>query len=348
MGVSLYDILGVAPKATAAEIQAAYEDKTADGRALDASRSMALKEAFKVLSNPQRRAAYDQSLRSRTYERARAVAAEEEGAGWGRKALIAAAVALLAGGAWYSLKRPAAPAPKPVAVRPVPLPSTGSEAAVQPTAARDTGAPLSPEQLYAAVAPSIMRINVSRRDGSPVALGTGVVVEPDTVVTNCHVALSGDQVQVRDQQQALLPASIVVADEEFDLCKLRVSGLSAKPVSIGASTQLNVGQKVFAIGSPQGLDLTLSDGLVSSLRETPYGTVIQTTAPVSPGSSGGGLFDQRGRLVGIITFQMRSGQNLNFAIPVEWIDKMTNRRSDAWREQGAGPSARPTGDGQRD
>lgn len=345
MGLSLYDILGIAPRATPAEIQAAYDDKTAEGRPLDSARRIALKEAFGVLSNPQRRAAYDQSLRSRSHQRARAVAAEEAGSGWAGKALAAAALVIVAAGAWYTLKRPAAPAPAPVIVRTAPLKAPAPNVAAEPAAVRDSGAPMTPEQLYAAVAPSIMRINVSRRDGSPTALGTGVAIEPDTVITNCHVAQAGDVVQVRDQQ-ALLPASIVVADEEFDLCKLRVHGLSARPVTLGASTQLNVGQKVFAIGSPQGLDLTLSDGLVSSLREGPAGTFIQTTAPVSPGSSGGGLFDQRGRLVGIITFQMRSGQNLNFAIPVEWIDKMSNRRSEAWREP-ASP-ARPTGDGARD
>ena len=85
---------------------------------------------------------------------------------------------------------------------------------------------------------------------------------------------------------------------------------------------MQVGQKVYAIGSPQGLDLTLSDGMVSSLREGEDGTFIQTTAPISPGSSGGGLFNERGVLVGIVTFQMRSGQNLNFAIPADWIERM--------------------------
>jgi hypothetical protein len=93
--------------------------------------------------------------------------------------------------------------------------------------------------------------------------------------------------------------------------------------------QLRIGQRVYAIGAPQGLELTISEGIVSSLREVPGGSVIQTTAPISPGSSGGGLFDLSGRLVGIMTFQHRYGQNLNFALPADWIAGMQTRRASA-------------------
>jgi hypothetical protein len=80
-----------------------------------------------------------------------------------------------------------------------------------------------------------------------------------------------------------------------------------------------VGERVYAIGAPEGLELTLSEGLVSGLRSRGNFRVIQTTAPVSHGSSGGGLFDSQGKLVGITTFSFHEGQNLNFAIPTEWI-----------------------------
>lgn len=79
-------------------------------------------------------------------------------------------------------------------------------------------------------------------------------------------------------------------------------GLDAPAAVLGRVANLRVGQKVDAIGSPRGLDLTLSDGLVSSLRETPDGPQIQTSAPISPGSSGGGLFTEDGQLVGIVTY----------------------------------------------
>ncbi len=94
-----------------------------------------------------------------------------------------------------------------------------------------------------------------------------------------------------------------------------------------ATFDAKVGQRVYAIGAPQGLELTLSEGLISALRGTDKGAIIQTTAPVSPGSSGGGLFNSSGQLVGIVTFQRKSGQNLNFALPAAWISDMSNRDS---------------------
>jgi S1-C subfamily serine protease len=104
-----------------------------------------------------------------------------------------------------------------------------------------------------------------------------------------------------------------------------VPGLGAPAVAIGSADTLRTGQKVFAIGAPQGLELTISDGIVSGMRELPQGRVIQTTAPISPGSSGGPLFDTYGRLVGIMTFQHRTGQNLNFAVPADWIANLRSR-----------------------
>ena len=124
-----------------------------------------------------------------------------------------------------------------------------------------------------------------------------------------------------------LSATLGTADEDFDLCRLNVPNMTAPAVTIASIKSLRVGQKVFAIGAPQGLDLTISDGIVSSFRSAPGGEVIQTTAPISPGSSGGGLFDAFGNLIGIVAFQSRTGQNLNFAIPAEWISDMRSRNA---------------------
>jgi S1-C subfamily serine protease len=102
-------------------------------------------------------------------------------------------------------------------------------------------------------------------------------------------------------------------------------GYSAPAVVIGSTKTLKVGAKVYAIGAPKGLELTLSDGIVSSLREVDGGQYIQTTAAISPGSSGGGLFDENGALVGLTTFYLAEGQNLNFAVPVEWVKELPKR-----------------------
>ena len=180
------------------------------------------------------------------------------------------------------------------------------------------------EQIYAERSPSVALINVFDRMEKQVSLGSGVVIEPGVVITNCHVTQFASQIKVRIGSE-LLAATLGTADEDFDLCRLNVPNMTAPVVAIGSIKSLRVGQKVFAIGAPQGLDLTISDGIISSFRNAPGGEVIQTTAPISPGSSGGGLFDASGNLIGIVAFQSRTGQNLNFAIPAEWISQMRSR-----------------------
>lgn len=351
---SLYEILGVSVDANSAEIKAAYDAKLdrSGGTSSEYARAarVALNEAYSVLSNEQRRAVYDARLNSSPPDAA-AASSTAEAPGSGRMRLIIIALVVLSVGAWFALRHRSAPAKPAISVTrlvPVPAPTAEPLREIAPAAQAGPAEELSAEQLYSAASPSVVRVNSSKRDGSSGVLGSGVILGPDSVITNCHVALAGDQVEVRERD-VVLPAVVSVADEVFDLCKLRVSGLSARAATPSAAPPLKVGQRVYAIGSPQGLDLTLSEGLVSALREGPSGTYIQTTAPVSPGSSGGGLFDHQGKLVGIVTFQMRAGQNLNFAIPVEWIDKMSTRRREVEREITAPNAvARPATDPARD
>jgi cytochrome c-type biogenesis protein CcmH/NrfG len=102
---------------------------------------------------------------------------------------------------------------------------------------------------------------------------------------------------------------------------LEARGLTAKPARLGQTKRLKVGEPVYAVGAPRGLELSLSDGIVSQLRGGPP-PLIQTTAAISPGSSGGGLFDAEGRLVGFTTLYIEGGQSLNFAMPVEWAGEI--------------------------
>jgi TonB family protein len=116
------------------------------------------------------------------------------------------------------------------------------------------------------------------------------------------------------------PARVDSQETTRDLAWLAVPGLAAPVVSIRASTTLEVGERVWAVGAPQGLELSLSEGLISGIRPLPgrNENVLQTTAAISPGSSGGGLFDAEARLVGITRSHRLEGQCLNFAIPAEW------------------------------
>ncbi len=117
------------------------------------------------------------------------------------------------------------------------------------------------------------------------------------------------------------PATFKAGDPDKDLCLLTAPGLVAEPARLGKAARLKVGDPVYAVGAPQGLELSLSEGIVSQLRGGPP-PIIQTTVAISPGSSGGGLFNAQGELVGITTFYLKDSQSLNFAVPVEWIGEV--------------------------
>ena len=169
--------------------------------------------------------------------------------------------------------------------------------------------------------------------------GSGVILSDGEVVTNCHVIKGASQIEVLIGDE-VHPATLRYSDWDRDICSLSVKGLSGQATVIGSSKTLKVGAKVYAVSAPYGLELTLSDGIVSSLREIEGGNYIQTTAAISSGSSGGGLFDENGALVGLMTFIYTKGQNLNFASPVEWVEELPKRSAKA-DEVVLAPSAKP-------
>ncbi|MDP1605138.1 MAG: tetratricopeptide repeat-containing serine protease family protein [Rhodocyclaceae bacterium] len=181
-----------------------------------------------------------------------------------------------------------------------------------------------PGEVYEQAAKSTVVVQNLDGKGKSQGMGSGVILPDRDVVTNCHVVKGASQIKVRIDNKEY-PATLRYSDWDRDVCSLGVPGISAPAVVMGSSKSLKVGAKVYAIGAPQGLELTLSDGIVSSLREVAGGRYIQTTAAISPGSSGGGLFDENGTLVGLTTFYLAEGQNLNFAVPVEWVKELPKR-----------------------
>jgi len=134
--------------------------------------------------------------------------------------------------------------------------------------------------------------------GKRVSQGSGVALQPDAVITNAHVLEQGVSIRVRSGKNSW-PAILASWDRDRDLALLKVAGASLEVAVKRPVATLVVGDPVYAIGAPLGLDLSLSSGLVSGLRVLKNGrTLIQTTAPIAPGSSGGGLFDGQARLVG--------------------------------------------------
>ena len=155
--------------------------------------------------------------------------------------------------------------------------------------------------------------------------GSGVIIRPNIVATNCHVVDEGGDIIVyksdnrRADADTPFAAAIRHADEAQDFCLLDVAGLWGVSATIRAYDTLKVGEAVYGLGAPKGFDLSISSGIVSQLRTNDGNRYIQTDAAISPGSSGGGLFDGAGNLVGIMTAKIadESTEGIGFAIPAD-------------------------------
>lgn len=173
---------------------------------------------------------------------------------------------------------------------------------------------------YVSIAASVLRVEAPRQRGG-FALGSAVAVSPDQVVTNCHV--TRDALAVHILRGGLrYPAASQSSDVVRDLCLLEVPGLDAKPVQLGRAAALAPGQPVTALGYTGGVGIQNSSGEVVQLHRHDGGRVIQSNNFFNSGASGGGLFDDEGRLVGILTFRLRGGQAHYFSAPVEWVLQM--------------------------
>ncbi|MGO9211985.1 MAG: trypsin-like peptidase domain-containing protein [Terriglobales bacterium] len=152
-------------------------------------------------------------------------------------------------------------------------------------------------------------------------MGSGVAVSSDAVVTNDHVISDGKTWRVRRGEKSW-SASVTHDDAAHDVCRLRVAGLKVRPVRLRRIANIEVGERVYAVGSPAGLEISISEGIVSGIRHLPQGDMIQMTAAISKGSSGGGLFDSSGRLIGLTTSYVEGGQSLNFALPADLVSTL--------------------------
>jgi serine protease Do len=136
--------------------------------------------------------------------------------------------------------------------------------------------------------------------------------------TNCHVVPGRSIVSIfESKSKTPLRAVVVYADQRTDRCILKTDGKLNPIAAVRAAKELSIGARVYTIGNPSGLSNTLGEGLISGLRERRGIRVVQTTAQISPGSSGGALVDSTGALGGITTYFLKDAQSLNFAIAAE-------------------------------
>jgi S1-C subfamily serine protease/Tfp pilus assembly protein PilF len=176
------------------------------------------------------------------------------------------------------------------------------------------------------IKPSVVIIFAYDSKGEFLKLGSGFFISRSgDIITNYHVLQRASSAEVKTADGKTYPITYIVAkDEQSDIIRLSIDIPSqyVYPLSLN-KTIPEVGERIIVYGSPLGWENTVSDGIVSATREvTGYGKLIQITAPISPGSSGSPVLNMQGEVIGIATFQIVEGQNLNFAIPSERIARL--------------------------
>lgn len=177
------------------------------------------------------------------------------------------------------------------------------------------------KELVKKFGPSIVMIQSYDSKGEELAFGSGIILSEDgLIVTNNHVVKDAVSGIVKVSSGAYFPIDkFLFQDDLYDIASLKVDAKNLSYVeSIDGNLSDSVGDKVVCIGNPAGLNNSVSDGIISAIRTSDFEQFIQTTAPISSGSSGGGMFNKKGKLVGITTLTYTEGQNINFAVPIKY------------------------------
>jgi hypothetical protein len=174
------------------------------------------------------------------------------------------------------------------------------------------------------VFPSVVLLAMNDSKGQPISLGSGFFVQQDVIATNVHViaGASGGYARLIGQKAKLDIAGIVGIDAKRDLVLLKITGGRAPSLRIGDDAKMAAGDTVYAVGNPAGLEGTFSQGIVSGIRQLEGTHLLQITAPISPGSSGGPILNDLAEVIGVAVATYREGQNLNFAVPSSYLRKL--------------------------
>jgi S1-C subfamily serine protease len=163
-----------------------------------------------------------------------------------------------------------------------------------------------------------------------VAQGTGFIISDDGfIVTNAHVLSRARAIDVLDYEQNEHSTELIGYNATLDLALLKISG-NYSPIKIGNSDNVQIGEKVIAIGNPLGLQFSVSEGIVSAINREGTNNMnvyIQTDAALNPGNSGGPLINKNGEVIGINNFKVGGGENLGFALESNYIKEVINQIS---------------------
>ena len=164
-------------------------------------------------------------------------------------------------------------------------------------------------------------LEMADTNGKLISYGSGFFVSPTTIVTNFHV-IAGTAKGIAksvDKTRTYRIQGVVATDTKNDLAILKVKVPSTKLLRLGDSNKVRIGEKVYVAGNPKGLEGTFSDGIISRISTQDNSKRLQMTAPISPGSSGGPVLNSKGEVIGVAFMTLRGGQNLNFAIPSQYV-----------------------------
>src|ERR1022692_2586888 len=184
---------------------------------------------------------------------------------------------------------------------------------------------LTTAQIARKVSPSVVVIEGKTDSGD--VLGSGFVISKDgKIVTNLHVIREMKAATVELANSKVFDSfSILATDERRDLAIIKIAGFGLPVLDLGDSDALVVGEPVVVVGSPRGLEGTVTAGILSSVRDSGDGyKVLQTDAAVNPGNSGGPLVNSKGQSIGVVSFKLSSSEGLNFAIPINYVRGLLN------------------------
>ncbi len=184
-----------------------------------------------------------------------------------------------------------------------------------------TDTSLSAEEVFSKCSPGVFCIITYDTNDLPYSLGSGFFVTADGIaITNYHVLEDSAKACVVLEDDSVFDVThVLYYDAEKDYAVIKVGGYGFATLSVGDANRITTGETIYAIGNPEGLMNTISSGIISNTSRSDYNGWIQITAPISHGSSGGALLSTKGEVIGITTAAITSGQNLNFAVPINTV-----------------------------
>lgn len=195
--------------------------------------------------------------------------------------------------------------------------------------AQNTNQQLTPREIARTTLPSVVLVIMTNGSTDEIIYGSGFFVKPDVVATNFHVIEKANKGYVRivGGETKYEVIGVVALDRSNDLALLKLRGITGKPLPVAQDAAVAVGDSVFAVGNPKGLEGTFSQGIISSIRRDKQASVLQITAAISSGSSGGPVLDVAGRVIGVAVGAIEGGESLNFAIPASYLAELLTKEA---------------------